>query len=165
MGEAGWERSSPFRLTCATRQGSVLSPAVFSIYLDGLTTELRARGLGCYVVGWCIGACAFANDLFCLAPNRGVLADMLKVCEEYGEEHNLIFSTDDNPAKLTTKCIYFCGRKCNIQYPAPLQLYGKDLPWVESVEHLGHTLHLSCTMDQDCKIKRARFINDSTEVR
>ena len=53
----------------------------------------------------------------------------------------------------------------NVQYPAPVKLDGKYLPWVTSADNLGHTLHQLGTMDQDCKIKRAKFINKSVEIR
>ena len=127
--------------------------------------ELRDKGLGCHIGGWWFGACGFADDLILLAPVRSVLQEMVKICEQYGAEHNLVFSTDPCPAKSKTKCIYFCGRMNNVQYPAPVRLDGKDLPWVQSAEHLGHTLHQMANMEQDCKIKRARFISKNVEVR
>ena len=37
--------SDPFTLTNGTRQGSVISPALWCIYLDGLLWELRKRKL------------------------------------------------------------------------------------------------------------------------
>ena len=39
------------------------------------------------------------------------------------------------------------------------------LPWVVTAEHLGHTLYQSGSMEQDCKEKRAQFINRTVEVR
>ena len=159
------KKSSSFRITNGTRQGSVLSPALFSVYLDDLILKLRELGLGCHVGGWWMGACGYADDLILLAPLRSVLQKMVQVCQEYGEEHNLIFSTDPNPAKSKTKCLYFCGRMKNVQYPAPVKLYGKDLPWVVSADHLGHSLHQMISMDQDCRVKRAKFIDKTVELR
>ena len=90
---------------------------------------------------------------------------MVTVCERYGAEHNLIFSTDPSPAKSKTKCIFFCGRSNNVKYPAPVKLDGKDLPWVQQADHLGHTLHQTVTMDKDCLRARAKFIDKSADVR
>ena len=42
---------------------------------------------------------------------------------------------------------------------------GKQLPWVESALHLGHVLHQSGSMDQDIRTKRAKFIDESVEMR
>ena len=168
--QQGWvklsgKRSSSFRLTNGTRQGSVLSPVLFSVYLDDLLAKLRQLQLGCHIGGWWYGALGYADDLILLAPNREVLQTMVAVCERYGKEHNLVFSTDPVPAKSKTKCMYFCGRNGSVKYPAPVQLDGEDLPWVEHAEHLGHTLHQSVTMEKDCHRARARFIDSSIDVR
>jgi hypothetical protein len=68
-------------------------------------------------------------------------------------------------SKSKSKCLYFSGKARNVQLPDPLQLFGADLPWVASAEHLGHTLHKDCTMDLDAKIKRGRFIEKTCELR
>ena len=90
---------------------------------------------------------------------------MVKVCQQYGEKHNLVFSTDPSPVKSKTKCMYLCGRINNVVYPAPIELDGKELPWVVTADHLGHTLHQLVNMDQDAKIKRAKYIDRSVEIR
>ena len=143
----------------------MLSPLLFSIYLDDLLTELRSLQLGCHIGGLWYGACGYADDLILMAPNREVLQKMVSTCERYGKRHNLVFSTDPIPAKSKTKCIYFCGRSNNVRYPAPVHLDGKDLPWVEQADHLGHILHQSVTMAKDCSRARARFIDKSVDVR
>ena len=89
------------------------------------------------------------------------MQQMLTVCEEYAVENNLLFSTDDNPEKSKTKCLYMCGKLGAVQYPAPLKLVGCDLPWVVKGTHLGHELHQSCNMEFDAKCKRAAFIDKS----
>ena len=105
--------------------------------------------------GWWYGALGYADDLILLAPNREVLQKMLVVCEQYGVEHNLVFSTDPVPSLSKTKCMFFCGRNGNVKYPAPVILDGKPLPWVDHALHLGHVLHQSVSMEQDCHRARA----------
>ena len=83
----------------------------------------------------------------------------------YASKNNLTFSTDPIPAKSKTKCMFICGKTRNPVYPAPLQLYGTDLPWVVHATHLGHELHQDGTMEMDAKMKRAAFIESSTEIR
>ena len=107
----------------------------------------------------------YADDLILLAPNREVLQSMLVVCEKYGVEHNLVFSTDPVPSLSKTKCLYFCGRHGNVKYPAPVLLDGKPLPWVEHAAHLGHVLHQTVTMENDCNRARAAFIDRSVDIR
>ena len=90
---------------------------------------------------------------------------MIHVCEAYALEHNLVFSTDPVPAKSKTKCVLFCGRPGKVRYPDPLQLDGKDLPWVEKADHLGHILHQVTSMDKDCHRARGKFIDKSVDIR
>ena len=59
----------------------------------------------------------------------------------------------------------FCGKPGKVKFPDPLQLDGKDLPWVETADHLGHTLHQVTNMSKDCQRARAKFIAKSLEVR
>ena len=53
-----------------------------------------------------------------------------------------------------------CGFADNI-----ILLNGKDLPWVETAEHPGHTLHQLGTMDIDCNKARAKFVQKNIETR
>ena len=162
----GGRQSASFSLTNGTRQGAVASPALWAVYVDDLILHLRGQGLGCFVAGVYMGALLYVDDLALLAPTRAMLARMLSVVEEYGRTHNLKFSTDENPSLSKSKCIFFAAKPGSRQSPPPpLKLYGRDLPWVDSALHLGHTLNKSLSMEQDTKIRRARFISRSVEVR
>ena len=158
-------KSEQFKISNGTRQGSVLSPVIFSVYLDGLLSELRRRGLGCFIGGYWVGACGYADDIILMSPNRHMLQKMIDVCEVYAVDHNLTFSTDLVPARSKTKCIYFCGRQNRVVYPDPLRLAGKELPWVKSADHLGHILSQHCSMDPDCNRARQKFISASCDIR
>ena len=85
-------RSASFSITNGTRQGSVLSPTLFSVYLDELLKELRLLGVGCHMGGAWVGATGYADDLILLAPSRTAMKKMLRVCEIYADIYNLQFS-------------------------------------------------------------------------
>ena len=68
--------------------GSVLSPALFSVYVDDLLHRLRKSGLGCHVGGLFAGAVGYADDLLLLAPSRSGMERLLKICEVYAKENN-----------------------------------------------------------------------------
>ena len=125
--------------------------------------QLRLMGQGCHVGAVWVGTAGYADDLILLAPSRSAMKQMLRVCEEYAEECNLQFSTDPNPQKSKSKCLFMCGYM-DPDYPAPLKLCGRDLPWVVHATHLGHELHQLCTMEFDANMKRGQFIDNSVKI-
>jgi len=50
-----------FSLTCGVRQGGVLSPVVFSIYIDSIIESLRMSGYGCLIGGEFFGCIMYAE--------------------------------------------------------------------------------------------------------
>ena len=158
-------RSNVFTIRNGTRQESILSPALFAVYIDDLLQELRSLGVGCYVAGIYYGAVGFCDDILLLAPTRDGMQVMLETCESFALGHNLQFSTDPNPVKSKSKCIFMIGKKKHLLKPAPLILAGKELPWVSTATHLGHAMHESGTMDHDTCVKKADFIRKSSEIR
>jgi hypothetical protein len=164
-----WGRSTcsdTFRIRNGTRQGSVASPAFWSVYLDPLFAELRAAGIGCHVGNKYIGVVGYADDLLLLAPSRDAAQRMLATCEAFTATNNIAFSTHEDPARSKSKALYVVGpRGGALRRPEPLQLCGRPLPWVERADHLGHTLHQDGEMRQDCREKRAHFIDASVKIR
>ena len=49
-------------------------------------------------------------------------------------------------------------------YHAPLQLNGRDLPYVTTCLHLGHILAQDGTMAHDCREKRANYIDQTVDI-
>ena len=98
------EKSGIFQISNGTGQGSLLSPALFEVYIDELITDLRKLGLGCHMGGMWIGACGFADDVILLAPSRSAMVQMLKTCKQFALKNHLQLSTDPNPEKCKTDC-------------------------------------------------------------
>ena len=129
------------------------------MYVDDLLVELRKMGVGCHIGGIFYEGAGFTDDLILIAPCRIAMTQMLDKCENFAAKNNLTFSTDPDPSKSKTKCMYICGKQKQPMYPAPMQLYGVDLPLVQ------HELHQDGTMELDTKMKSAGFVETSTEIR
>ena len=156
--------SAPFSLTNGTRQGSVIFPTLWCLYCEDLISEIRSLGLGCKIQNIFVGITIYADDVIFLASSRAALQEMLKVTEKFAEDKNIVFSTNEIPAKSKSKCLWFNG-KPSANYPAPLQLNGRSLPWVRTATHLGHELRQECTMEHDAWCARAKYIDKSVSVR
>ena len=63
--------SDGFGVSNGVRQGSVLSPVLFAVYLDGLLVELSSSGVGCYWACMFAGSFCYADDVVLLAPCAG----------------------------------------------------------------------------------------------
>ena len=86
--------SNPFPVTNGVKQGAVLSPILYCIYIDGLFTRLRKEKTWCWANGNYVGIVAYADDLLLLSQTINGLQEMTKTCEDYGNTHNLTLSTD-----------------------------------------------------------------------
>ena len=75
--------SNPFPVTNGIKQGSVLSPILYCIYIDGLFTRIRKEKTGCWVNGNYVGIVAYADDLLLLSPTINGLQEMTKTCEDW----------------------------------------------------------------------------------
>ena len=83
------ERSSVFPITKGTRQGSILSPSLFAVYVDDLLQELRGLSVGCHVAGMYCGAVGFCDDILLLSPTRDAMQVMLNTYESFACRNNL----------------------------------------------------------------------------
>ena len=58
-----------FSVSCGVRQGGVLSPYLFSLYIDDLIDSLRLSGYGLYISQLFIGCLLYADDIVLLSPS------------------------------------------------------------------------------------------------
>ena len=61
-------QSTTFLLHNGVKQGRVLSPILFSMYIDSLLEKLKDSGLGCHVGRTFAGAFAYADDIALVSP-------------------------------------------------------------------------------------------------
>ena len=94
------ELSEPFTVANGVKQGAVISPLLFSIYIDNLIKELKQVGLGCHVGPTFAGAFGYADDVALIAPSLYALKKMISVCESYAERYHITF----NPTKSKLIC-------------------------------------------------------------
>ena len=136
--------SDSFHVSNGVRQGGVLSPMLFAVYVDSLLEMLEASGVGCYSGGCFVGAVCYADDIVLLAPCASALRVMLNICDTFASSHGLVF----NAAK--TQLICFRQRYTHTFLPE-LIFNGSKLKFVEEVTHLGHILANNLDDKQDIR--------------
>ena len=83
------------------KQGGVISFHLFNLYIDPLLVQLSNSGYGCHIAGVYVGTLSYADDITLLCPSVWRSNEMLKICNEYRLENNIIFNSKK------TVCIKF----------------------------------------------------------
>ena len=126
--------SETFGVTNGVKQGGVISPIFYCVYIDGLLLELQNSHVGCYVGQVFSGAYAYADDLTLLAPSVSALKKMVSICNKYASDYDINFN-----AKKSQLIIFRCSNK---PVPDPtIIVNGQPVKRVKSVVHLGHILN------------------------
>ena len=124
----GDQFSEWFEILAGVRQGGVLSPDLYSIYVDKLIAHLIALGVGCYICGLFVAALFYADDMAILAPSIKGLQILLNACGSYCDEWDICLNIKK------TKCLYFGKRSESLHN---LTLNGKCIQWVNEWTYLG----------------------------
>ena len=61
------------------KHGGVLSPVLFSIYMDELLVRLKSSGFGCYINNTFVGVLGYADDVTLISPNIRGLKQMIQI--------------------------------------------------------------------------------------
>ncbi len=142
----GSKMSNQFNVMNGVKQGGVLSPILFAIYMDGMLKRVEDAGIGCFMNNNFVGSLAFADDVKLLCPTMSGLQVMANICEKYASEFNIKF----NGSK--SRLLLFKGRQCK---GSNMHLYvsGTALQCVVSVADLGHNVSSN---DQDSMVNAAK---------
>ena len=76
-------------VTKGVRQGGILSPYLFCVYMDDLSNKLNNVNSGCIIGSSLINHLMYAGDLVLMAPSSMGLSVLLSLCSEYGIEHDI----------------------------------------------------------------------------
>jgi len=137
--------SDGFHVSNGVRQGGILSPFFFNVYMHDLDVSLTTRNVGCGINGVLINHLLYADDLCLICPSVKCLQLLIDHCCEYAKNHDIIFNCDK------TVCMSFMSKRFKLLNPPHVTLSGGALKFVESVKYLGCYLQSDLSDNLDIK--------------
>ena len=122
--------SSMFKLRCGVRQGGVMSPYFFAVYIDDIVCKVESSGIGCYVGLVCFSILLYADDILLLAPSVSTLQKLLSICG-----HKLCLL--DLAININKSVCNRIGLKCAVECSDIMTLDCNHLHWVDNLRYLG----------------------------
>ena len=114
----------------------MLSPTLFTCYIDGLLHRLKSSGNGCFVGDEYVGG-SYTDDLIIVAPSVSALKTMIthNICEQYAVEYHIKF----NGKKSELMCF---DKRGNTSYAAlKVKVNNEFVKVVDTtMDYLGHTI-------------------------
>jgi hypothetical protein len=122
--------SSFVSLDSGVRQGGVLSPLLFAIYVDDVIRKIENSEFCCKIRFTCVSLIMYADDLLILSPSVTLLQHMVLIVEEEFKQIEMSI----NPMKSV--CIRFGPRYDSLCADITTN-NGDTIPWVNSCQYLG----------------------------
>ena len=142
--------SDAYHVLSGVKQGGILSPILFTVYMNDLLILLRNKGIGCHINRLFLGSIMFADDLVLCAPSRSAMQILIAACSEYCTEFGLSFNTKKS------KSLIF-GRRHDSLHPEPLFLNNEPIEYVDEWKYLGCLVKSGKQFSFSCRRELATF--------
>lgn len=139
--------STAFIVKSGVRQGGILSPVLFTVYVNCLITSLRSKGLGCFIKNVYVGAIMYADDLLLLSASVLEIQRMLDLCGEIGSDIGIKFNGSKSHCMMVGPI--------KLGNPSAMVLNDSCVSWCTKLKYLGVTFVAGTNLSVDlCDIKR-----------
>ncbi len=134
-------------LECGVRQGGVLSPHLFAIYVDDVINKVVKSKSSCLKRFTCISIFVYADDIILLSPSVSILQELISIVEEGLTLLDMCINAKKSD------CIRF-GPRHDVTCLALKLLDGSVIPWVSKCKYLGKTL--LCSKSFKCEFENEK---------
>ena len=144
------------------KQGGVISPVLFCIYIDDLLHSLSLSGFGCFIGSAFTGALAYADDIVLICPSPYAMRRLLSLCDSFAAKFDIKFNANKSKfLVIIPKCLRSVYK--NVE-SCLFSIGGQQLECVDSYCHLGHIISSSFDDSDDILNRRNHFIGQANSL-
>ena len=86
--------SSLFLVSNGVKQGRIISPILFNVYMDQLSEKLSASNIEGHIGGKLVNHLCYADDICLISLSSVGMQQLLSICDIYAKEHDLLYNGD-----------------------------------------------------------------------
>ena len=144
--------SSVWKLKRGVRQGGILSPLFFNLYINDLLNEVTCSNIGCKFGIFYQNIIAYADDLVLLAPSISGLQKLINISANACKDLFLEFNT-----KKSVCIKFYKYNRLTENINSVVKLGNSPLSFVNNVVYLGFNLSFNLSDDADIIRVRNKF--------
>ena len=84
--------TSSFLVSNGVKQGGIISPILFNVYMDQLSEKLNASNIGGDIGGKLVNRLCYADDICLISLSSVGMQQLLSICDIYSKEHDLLYN-------------------------------------------------------------------------
>ena len=141
--------SNKFYVTNGVKQGGILSPALFNVYMNNLSLTLNQSGIGGFLGDSLVNHICYADDLCLITLSSSGMQHLLDLCSVYATNHQLSYNA--------TKSFSLCFKPNRIKIKPPDFASGEKVsPSVDQCKYLGIIISVK-NCDADLKRQMRKY--------
>ena len=150
--------SNSFLVSNGVRQGGILSPYFFNVYMDDLSTRLNNLKIGCSLGDFLINHLMYADDLVLISPSTRGLSSLIKECQQYGLESDILFNSSKSAVMFFKPSFML-----NINFPS-FKINNESINTVDKYTYLGHIICNDSSDDMDILRQRRKIYAQGNSI-
>ena len=145
------EVSDIYSIYRGTRQGGILSPIIFNIFLNDLLIELKSAQHGVRLGNMLFNSVAYADDVSLISATATGLQVLLDICGKYADKWRMRFNVTKSNCMVIGKNI--------LQQVPTFSICSEEMKIVNSVNLLGVNINSKCDaqIHVDNRVRKCRM--------
>ena len=139
------EHSKEWKITCGVRQGGILSPLLFNVYIDSILNKISKEKIGCQIGIQKSNIIAYADDIVIMAPSMTGLKYLIDVLDE--EVNRIKLKINFNKSE----CIKFTRQSNQHLIDKFIKIGENNIKFVSEVKYLGYYIDFNLCNETDIR--------------